>query len=190
MFFFILLGPAFSIFQTVFLKPRLNTFVLPPSCFDAFAIGALIAYYYTKNEMKTIKKWVKILLPFSMLLFIYWKLAPSGGHFQYFKRSSESIIASGLILFCISNSYTQLKNKLLENRLMYQLGTVSYGIYLFHYSLPYFYPIAKQNLHISFGKYDLTIDYLIMLTLLLALAFLSYYFIEKPILNLKKRFNY
>lgn len=188
--FFILLGPAFSIFQTVFLKPRLNAFVLPPSCFDAFAIGALIAFYYTENEMKTFKKWIKILLPFSGLLFIYWKLAPAGGHFQYFKRSSESIIASGLILFCISNSYTQLRNKLLENRLMYQLGLVSYGIYLFHYSIPYFYLKAKTSLQISFGKYDLPIDYLIMLVILLALAFLSYYLIEKPILSLKRRSNY
>jgi peptidoglycan/LPS O-acetylase OafA/YrhL len=190
LFFFILLGPAFSIFQTLFLKPRLNAFVLPPSCFDAFAIGALIAYYYTLNELKTIKKWIKILLPFSVLLFIYWKLAPTGGHFQYFKRPSESIIASGLILFCTSNSYSILRNKLLENRVMYQLGLVSYGIYLFHYSIPYFYSKTKTSLNISFGKYDIGIDLLIMLFLVLTLAFFSYYFIEKPILNLKKRFNY
>ena len=168
----------------------MNTFVLTPSCFDAFGIGALLAYCYTKNEMGLIKKWIKILLPISLLLFIYWKIAPTGGHFQYFKRFFESIIACGLILFCISNSYNNLRNKLLENKVMYQLGLVSYGIYLFHYPIPYFYLKAKQNLHISFGKYDLTIDYLIMLTLLLSIAFLSYYFIEKPILNLKKRFNY
>lgn len=190
LFSFILLGPAFSIFQTFVLKPPLNTFVLTPSCFDAFGIGALLAYCYTKNEMGLIKKWIKILLPISLLLFIYWKVAPTGGHFQYFKRFFESIIACGLILFCTSNSYTSIRNKLLENKVMYQLGLVSYGIYLFHYPIPYFYLKAKHTINFSFGKYDVQIDYVIMLALLLMLAFLSYYLIEKPILNLKKRFNY
>lgn len=188
-FLFILLGPAFSIFQTVFLKPSLNSFILPPSCFDAFAIGALIAYYYTKNEMKTINKWIKILLPFSVLSFFYWKLVPSGGHFQYFKRPAESIIASGLILFCLSNRYAKLRDTLLENKLMYQLGLVSYGIYLYHYAIPFFYPFLKPLLAISFGKYNAAIDYLLMLLILLALANASYYLIEKPLLSFKKRFK-
>ncbi len=188
--FFILIGPAFSFFQTTYLKPALNVFILTPSCFDAFGIGALIAYYYINKDLVRIKKWVKVLLPFSIFLFFYWIFAPNGGHFQYLKRFSDSIIATGLILFCLSDSYTSLRNKLLENKLMYHLGIVSYGIYLFHYAIPYFYSRAKQSLHVSFGRYDTIIDYTLMLLLLLLIAFISYFKIERPILKLKQSFKY
>lgn len=188
--FFILLGPLFSIFQTVFLKPALNVFILPPSCFDAFGLGGLLAYCYTNNNLTQIKKWTKILLPFSIILFFYWIFAPMGGHFQYFKRSSDSIMACGLILFCLSNNHVNIRNKLLENKVMYQLGMVSYGIYLFHYSIPYFYASAKQSLHFSFEKYDLLINYGFMFIILIAISLLSFHLIEKPILTLKSRFKY
>ncbi len=188
--FFILIGPVFSFFQTIYLKPALNVYILTPSCFDAFGIGALLAYYYVNNNMARIKKWTKVLLPFSILLLFYWTLAPGGGHLQYLKRFSDSIIASGLILFCLSNSYRSLRNRLLENKVMVHLGMVSYGIYLFHYAIPYFYSKAKQNMHVEFGKYDSIIDYLLMMIILLLLAFFSFYKIEKPILRLKKKFNY
>jgi peptidoglycan/LPS O-acetylase OafA/YrhL len=121
---------------------------------------------------------------------VYWILAPQGGHFQYFKRFFESIIGCALILFCLSDSFTRARNILLENRVMYQLGLVSYGIYLYHYALPWFYTEAKQNLHLSFGKYSPLIDYSLMMIILLVLSFLSYYKIERPILKLKKKFKY
>lgn len=161
-----------------------------PSCFDAFGIGALLAFCYINRQLDLLKKWIKILLPFSILLYIYWKLAPTGGHFQYFKRFFDSIIGCGLILFCLSNSYTSFRNKILENTVMKQLGIVSYGIYLLHYPIPYFYGNAKQYFHISFGSYNWAMDYLLMFIILFTLAFASYYLFEKPILSLKKKFEY
>lgn len=187
---FTLSGPAFSIFQTKILNNGFNEYILTPTCFDSFGIGALLAYYYTVNKLQVIKKWIKILLPFSILLFFYWKLAPTGGHFQYFRRFFESIIACGLILFCLSKSFTYLRNKILENKIISRLGIISYGIYLFHYPIPFLYNRAKERFHfLGLNKY-LSLDYFIMLSILLLLAFFSYYFVEKPILNLKKNFKY
>lgn len=185
---FIIAGPTFSLLQSLVLKN--NFYVLMPSCFDAFGIGALLAFCYINRQLDLLKKWIKILLPFSILLYIYWKLAPTGGHFQYFKRFFDSIIGCGLILFCLSNSYTSFRNKILENTVMKQLGIVSYGIYLLHYPIPYFYGNAKQYFHISFGSYNWAMDYLLMFIILFTLAFASYYLFEKPILSLKKKFEY
>lgn len=186
--FFILLGPAFSIFQTCVLKPGLNAFILAPSCFDSFSIGALLAYYYTENNWGIMSKCIKWLLPLSLLLFFYWMFAPMGGHFQFLKRFFQSIIACGFILFCLSPSHKKWRAVLLDNGVLNWLGLVSYGLYLYHYALPWFYGKAKENLNFSFGKYDGLIDYFLMFVLLLLVCALSYYFIEKPILRYKKRF--
>lgn len=185
---FIIAGPTFSILQSLIFKN--NFYILMPSCFDAFGIGALLAFLYIKQQMDLLKKWIKILLPFSIVMFIYWKLAAGGGHFQYFKRFSDSIIGCGLILFCLSDRYCKFRNKILENSVMKQLGIVSYGIYLMHYPIPYFYSKAKQHFNFSFGHYDQLVDAVLMMTILLTFSFVSYYLIEKPILNLKNRFRY
>lgn len=187
---FVFIGPAFSVIQTKVFGNGFNYYILTPTCFDAFGIGALLSYFYIEEKMEHFKKYIKILLPFAIILIFYWKLAATGGHFQYFRRFFESIVSCGLILFCLSNSFVSLRNKLLENEVMHQLGTVSYGIYLFHYPLPYLYWTARSKIHFSLGKHDLLISYALMLIILLFLAFLSYYFIEKPILNLKNGFKY
>jgi peptidoglycan/LPS O-acetylase OafA/YrhL len=190
LFFFIFLGPASSFAQTYIFKNPLVVYYLTPECFDSFGIGALLAYCYMENKLDKIKRVVKILLPFSILIFFYWNLAENGGHFKYFKRFTESIIASGAILFCLSERYKKIRNILLENRILVQLGIVSYGIYLFHYTLPYFYFKAKTSLGFTRGSIESRSDYSLMIFILLALAFLSYYFLEKPIMAIKNRFTY
>lgn len=184
---FILSGPLFSIFQTYVLKNPLNAFILTPSCFDAFGMGALLAYLYLNNLLIKVKKCVKILLPIALLLFIYWKVAPTGGHFQYFKRINESVIACGLILFCLSKNYAPIRDKILENKAMYQLGLVSYGIYLFHYPIPYLF--GRLQAFTAFPQNPL-LQYLMMFLLLIGISFLSFYLFEKPILKYKKKFDY
>lgn len=187
---FILIGPIFSIFQTYIIKNTLNAFILTPSCFDAFGLGALLAYFYINNSLEILKKNVKIALPISILLFIYWQMAPTGGHFQYIKRINESIIACGLILFCLSKNYVRIRDRILENKVMYYLGLVSYGIYLFHYSIPYLYSILNTNYWGVIQPISIFIHYLIMFLILVAMSFLSYYIIEKPILKFKNKFDY
>lgn len=190
LFTFILIGPIFSIFQTYIMRNALNAFILTPSCFDAFGIGALLAYFYTNDSLDIIKKNVKILLPISILFFIYWHVAPTGGHFQYFKRINESVIACALILFCLSKNYVRYRNKLLENKVMYHLGLVSYGIYLFHYSIPYLYGALNVNLWGVNNQLTIFMDYLIMFLALIMFSIFSYYILEKPVLKFKSKFEY
>jgi peptidoglycan/LPS O-acetylase OafA/YrhL len=182
-------GTAFSIFQTKFINQGFNEFVLTPTCFDAFGTGALLAYFYTENKMQLVKKWLRILLPVAVILFFYWKFAPHRGHFQYFRRFFDSIISCGLITICLTGPFTFIQTKVLENKVMYQLGKVSYGIYLFHYPLPFLYTQARHIHYRIDRNYSLT-DYTLMMLILLSLAFFSYYLVEKPILNFKTKFQY
>jgi peptidoglycan/LPS O-acetylase OafA/YrhL len=186
--FFIFLGPAYSFFQTHVLKEGFKFFLMP-ACLDAFGIGALIAYYYTENNLGKIKKWVKRLLPLSLMLFIYWQLEPNG-HLQWLIRFFESIISAGAILFCLSERYAGIVSRILENPVLRRLGMVSYGIYLFHYPLPYFYHRLRSNISYSETIPNSMRDYGLMTLILISLAFLSYYILEKPVLSLKSRFKY
>lgn len=184
----IAIGPVFSVFQTFVLKLPLNAFILTPSCFDAFGLGSLLAFYYIENNLNRLKRWIKLLLPISILLFFYWMFAPTGGHFQYFKRFFQSIIGCAMILFCLTPSYVQIRNKLLGNKILNWTGLVSYGLYLYHYTIPWFYGQVKQSLNLAFGEFTAIIDYSIMIIILLLITSFSYYLIERPILGYKKRF--
>ncbi|HLX53286.1 MAG TPA: acyltransferase [Aquella sp.] len=187
---FILLGPISSFIQTFFFKNTYQAYILTPECFDSFGIGGLIAYYYTEGDLKEIKKWVKILLPFSIFLFYYWRLSADGGHFQYLRRTFESVIAAAAILFCLSNRWAKWRDIFLENKLVREIGIISYGIYLFHYPLPYFYLLLKSHLGLTQGNISTLPDYCVLTFTLLTMAFLSYYSFERPILSLKSRFKY
>ena len=190
LFIFILIGPVSCFIQTFFFKNSYNSYILTPECFDSLGLGGLLAYYYSEGDLSEIKKWVKILLPFSILLFYYWRFAPDGGHIQYLRRTFESIIAVGAVLFCLSNRWTRWRDILLENKLLRQIGMVSYGIYLFHYTLPIFYLSLKSQVGLPHDTYYTLPDYAVLTFILLAMAFLSYYLLERPILSLKTRFKY
>jgi len=190
LFIFILIGPASSFIQTFFFSDTYHAYILTPECFDAFGIGGLLAYHYSDGNMKKIKRWIKILLPFSIILFFYWRLSPEGGHFQFLRRTFESIISAAAILFCLSDKWTKWRDVLLENKFIKEIGVVSYGVYLFHYPLPYFYLRLKSQLGMVHDNICTLPDYTVLSFILLMMALLSYYLLEKPILSLKSRFKY
>ena len=94
--------------------------------------------------------------------------------------------------------YPSAFKKLVENNLLAGIGKMSYGIYLYHYSLPYYYEAVvgyiseKLNFSNSLAKFLLIppSGYVIQLGVLLAISYFSYKFIEVKFLRLKSRFNY
>ncbi|HMG15774.1 MAG TPA: acyltransferase [Saprospiraceae bacterium] len=174
---FIIIGPLFSMLQLRFFG---NGFwFLTPSCFDSFGMGALISYFFIKNKTDFLFKIIKYLVPIAILLLYYWTVAENGGHMQYLKTFFNSIISMYLILICIGPKPKIVKN-ILECKILDYLGMVSYGLYLIHEPIPYFY-----HKYLSFNPF---MDFIIMLFILITLAFMSYFLFEKYFLNLKKYF--
>jgi peptidoglycan/LPS O-acetylase OafA/YrhL len=70
----------------------------------------------------------------------------------------------------------------LKFRPLVWIGRISYGLYLWHWTV-YWFIYLKQALPTS------TEQLVVMVVLSLSLPALSYHFVEKPFLRLKKRFG-
>lgn len=75
---------------------------------------------------------------------------------------------------------------ILEQPVILWIGRLSYGIYLYHY-------LVLKGVSRLFRSWDIAIDDiqliygLVSFTVTTIIAFLSFYFLEKPILNLAKK---
>ena len=188
----ILIGIAASLY----FKGDAFGLLLMPACMQAFGIGGLYAYISRKDDQKKIfLRSINILLPVALLFHFYWGFSADGGHFNYCYRTVDSIISIWLIHYTIVIRPGWIKNNILENRFLIRIGQISYGIYLYHYALPWVYQmvvnkIGGENSPVGAFLLNHYVSYSIRLILLFALSLASFEFIEKPILKLKRFFEY
>lgn len=171
--------------------------VMTTSCFDSFGFGALLAYFVTYK-----KEYLSRLYRYSSILSVIIVLSMTVGHLMFSKSywfilpagTIHSILAMWFILFIYLNQETtnMLYRIPLNNRIMIFVGKISYGVYLFHN----FVPEITEFLWRSVGASSIlatlkTIPYgvfTINLMFLILISWLSFKFIEKPFLRMKRRF--
>jgi peptidoglycan/LPS O-acetylase OafA/YrhL len=170
--------------------------LLTPACMASFGIGGMYAWLCKQPRgTKSFMRVITLLMPIAVILHFYWAFSSDGGHFNYLTRIVNSLISIWLIHKTITLQPGWLKSKVLENPILNKIGQVSYGIYVFHYAIPWLYQQFITD-HFSDDPAILTflsgfyVAWLIKLTFLLLLAFTSYYLFERPIVNLKKRVDY
>jgi peptidoglycan/LPS O-acetylase OafA/YrhL len=202
----IVLGPVFRFglsylynhhtFSFLGSNPAAGIYTLPFSHLDAFGFGAYISQYRLPKARQQF--WVLLLA-----------LPVIGFATQYLATGDFGSLSGIGFPFPIANGYKQiwgysllnyffavtiyavaregLFNRFLELSWMKYLGKISYGLYVYHFSLFFFAGRLQDFL-------PLTSDQALVLTPILALAgtillaSLSYKYIEKPILDLKDRF--
>jgi peptidoglycan/LPS O-acetylase OafA/YrhL len=165
--------------------------ILMPSSLDSFCIGGLLAYgreketgWYTQyiNRQRLYVFGAFVLL-FIVHLPFFQDLPP------YFKQCMYLFfisVAFGILIDRSTNSVeTPILKQVLNNKCLLYIGKISYGIYLFHNFIPYFF-----ELKISWIPDDLVMYVVQMLRfiVLLLISTASWYLIEQPILKIKNRF--
>jgi peptidoglycan/LPS O-acetylase OafA/YrhL len=171
-------------------------YVLTPVCMQAFGIGGLYAYLTKTGDRAIFFKFIKLAFPLSVFLHFYWAFSPdSSVGYEFLFITINSIISIWLIDKVINNKLVWVKKYVLENRAFNKIGQISYGIYLYHFALEFVYKKLIQLLfstHIETETFllDWKNSYFIRLALLFIISLGSFYLIEKPILKLKKYFNY
>jgi peptidoglycan/LPS O-acetylase OafA/YrhL len=200
----------FSILLSIILRisiPWLNHKLFTFSCLDAFGLGALFAYF-KRNNIEYLQKIISFKLPFyvAMGLYILMIIASYFNQAHYFNiwfRLIISIISVYCIGFAIFGKSVLTSNwflQILDNKKMQFLGTISYGIYIYHLLVYYFlkpysdklfeYCFIQKIPSLKFLFYNRYLFDTFFYTLLsIFIAQLSFKFLETPILNFKNKIS-
>lgn len=170
--------------------------VLVINCMDAFGLGGLYAWV-RQNRDKFAAFDTTYMYVLAALLFIGWRIARIDGtpFGIMYTRMLDIPISLGIIMFVLNNKSEFIRKYILENRVLNYLGKISYGLYLYHYVLEpivqsywQLYLASHPQLPAMFHSFGFA--YFLNYASLLLLCWLSYNFVETPLLKLKKKFNY
>jgi peptidoglycan/LPS O-acetylase OafA/YrhL len=175
--------------------PQQATYVLPFSQIDAFALGAYISRFEISRPRGQLLAMVILTPALGMLAdqlttgqyvlaTLGYKLPLAGAYKEVWGYSLLNYLFA-VLLFCVVR--TKLFTSDLSGSVLRYLGKISYGLYVYHY----FTLAVVTGLFKKFGlPYTLGSSEVFWTALLatIAVASLSYYLLEKPILGLKTRF--
>ena len=152
-------------------------------CFDAFAIGALLAYYRVKyiDKLKRILQYRAVAMILVTICILFYFLNEEGYPLlpTLFGRTCFCLFSAWLIGVTATNGFHGISGGFLNNPVVVYLGKISYGLYAFHYFMPY----ISEHIHLPFVR----VSYFIITV---GLASASWFLYEKPINRLKKYFEY
>lgn len=141
-------------------------------------IGALFAnLFYHKKISCFIKNYIFILSVILLLIIIF---------FDYnfiLKDFTISILFIFILLNLIANKSYQ---NLLENKVFFFLGKISYGLYMLHHVAI----VLVIKVLFKLNMYQNVFAYTISILITIIFATLSYYYLEMPFLKMKNKFTY
>ena len=144
---------------------------------DSLLVGALFAYVYRHYRVPSqVLNWAATLC-FAGLMYIKYELDAS----PFIMKTGFTVIAvlAGIIILAGAEG-AWFANRVLISRPLTIIGKVSYGLYLWH--LPVFLILGR---HVTSGPKPLRI--LAGIIVASVVTVISWFFIEKPFLNLKNR---
>jgi len=174
------------------------------SVLDCFGIGGLLAflYHYNINLLKKIlyNNYMTLATLCFYMLLLYLSYISTFTYDNIYYVVFRTLFASIFSFYLIGNSIIYSGNKiniLLENKIIVYLGSISYGIYLYH-NLVYNYFHFDGNtiwgyLSNNFSYINSLNSKLIILKfsinflILIGIASFSWFYIEKPISKFKTR---
>ncbi len=167
-------------------------------CLDSLGLGALLAIGWSEAASRagTVRRWVRAGMAggavWVILTVVRIAVDMDANYAGYLwvgvvTFAAAAVAFTGLIAFAASGTQG-LVGRFLENRFMVMVGRISYGLYVYHFFMRYIlrWMVSRQYLHLSSLW-----NYAWLSILMSAVAaVVSWHLIEKPILRLKKYFNY
>ena len=149
---------------------------------DQLVLGGILAIL-ERNKVLTNKNLkyfiICIITGLAFTILIYSKF--SSFYVELFKHNVLGILYFGVIGYCIINENNSFFTKMIKQKPLKYLGKISLGIYVWHVLIIFFINSGRTTGYSIF-------DFLILVGLTTLLASMSYYWLEKPFLQLKKRF--
>lgn len=168
--------------------------MLPFFNLHTLGTGALLGYmYFQEPNNKCLKAAVKassIILVVSLGTILYLLFRPplSGGAYSLMVRLDLCILTGVLVLKSVYG-WGKYSGLFFRNKYVQFIGTISYGIYLYHMPVP-------DTLKALVGKFGYPLDFkqhpvfylLLFYVLTFLVALFSYKFLEMPFLRIKSKF--
>jgi peptidoglycan/LPS O-acetylase OafA/YrhL len=164
-------------------------YILPFSHVDAFAIGGYLALYGKSRPVYLV--WASILSVIMLGMVSGWLSTrqiqwDQLGYGPFMKDSYKYIWGYTLVNLVFAYVLVHVRDKtfmpaLFENRLLVYLGTISYGLYVFHFPILWLVYLTMYRLPVI-AQQSITL----MLTIVISVV--SYEFMEKRMVNLKDRY--
>ena len=168
-------------------------FALTIACLDALGMGALLALY-RKQKPELFDNLARdgrysyfgfIAFSGALLSCLFWQT-------HYFVQVAGTFAATLFFVWLIHRAavgFTGAPGRLLLWKPLIYLGQISYGLYIFHKFMSVVVPHAFDLLKLPFPQQPVT-QALILITINIVVASCSWFLLEKPINNWKKRFKY
>ena len=161
---------------------------------DSLAIGALLALAWNSDipKQRLQKYLTRLILPIGIILYTtclilyHYRIKPS----VFFTLGDFS--ASLIFAWLVSSAglgFKGLVGKVLEWKVLNYLGKITYGIYVYHYfaSLILVPLLSRIGFNLPVPGFS---NFVLSSLLTIAVASLSWHWIEQPINNLKRYFQY
>jgi len=158
---------------------KFSYYTLPTRAYE-FIVGAFSAFYVSKINATNRKYLLNEIMSFigaGMIVFsvfLFDKLTPFPGFYALVPTIGAAII----IVYCTEST---IIGRLLSNKILVNIGLMSYGAYLWHHPL---FALSRHRLIAPLGDYQIIL--LIILTFIM--AYISYRYIEGPFRD-KRLFN-
>ena len=154
------------------------------SRFDCMAIGGLGAWTminYSASIKKYAHRWIEI---------ICWGIIflTAVNRFHILSIFDHNIISIVTVLIIFQQTLWDKKSINLENKMFDYLGSISFGIYVYHPLMIYLNSIWMKTL-VVYEPFKMGLVHLVVLLSTLLVAHLSYFHFESKILKLRSKFT-
>lgn len=150
--------------------------------FEFMAIGAMGGYCYSKYS-ELITKYTKNKFIYLIIVLLICFLIST----PIFKHYMQSLISGFFFLILILVSINQSNRGIFTNKSFSFLGTISYGIYMYHPAVMFLvFPISYKLLHFYNNVYIFNIFiYLLIPSLTIFISYFSFKYMEKYFIKIK-----
>jgi peptidoglycan/LPS O-acetylase OafA/YrhL len=194
----ILLAPVFRLYAYEMHRFDVSPFDFKPGTFtlgnlDSLGMGAMLAFVNHLNIFKqTLQNYLSgIVLPCGLLLYMT-SLALYHYHIKPSIFFALNDFAVSMIFVWLINTTAGIKGffgRVLEFAPFKYLGKISYGIYVYHYFIPFLIAPFFSTLGFQYDNPG-PINFLLSSLVAIGFAALSWHVFEYPINNLKRYFQY